>query len=73
MWCHSFPLSEPFVLAISFFGLHSGSLLGPGVILTMREFASRAEKQDALDAHRHAVRCACLTRMRSDQKGIFPS
>ena len=48
MWCHSFPLSEPFALAISFFGLHSGSLLGPGVILTMREFASRARKSRML-------------------------
>ena len=36
-WCHSFPFSEPFALAISFFGLHRGSLLGAGVILTMRE------------------------------------
>ena len=35
-WCHSFPFSEPFALAISF-GLHRGSLLGAGVILTMRQ------------------------------------
>ena len=55
MWCHSFQLFEPFALAISSLGFHRGSR----VILTMREFASRARKSRTRSgARRHAVRCA---------------
>ena len=67
MWCHSFPLSEPFALGYLLARAPSW-ILGPRVILTNYEFASHAEQQDTLDAHRHEVRCACFTRMRSDHK-----
>ena len=49
MWCHSFPLSEPFALAIS----SPGSIVDPWTACNInyaRIHIARAEKQDALGA-----------------------
>ena len=49
MWCHSFPLSEPFALAIS----SLGSIVDPWTTCNIkyeRICIARAEKQDALGA-----------------------